>query len=274
MYKNSGGFIFDNRFGIRRCSKERCLPQKRTVFNYKSTREEFALHYVYCGSGTLTIKGVSHVITKGCVFIVPPYEHTVYVADSKNPWEYVWIVAEGKGIHGLLAYMGLSAQTPFLRIEDAGMRESFNDMLFYCREYGCDNPGALGRFLIIANDIHKTTDSQVRLSSADKNVEEAKIYINNNFYNIFTISDIAESLCMDPRYLQNVFRNRVGKPIMKYASDVRLFHALRYMRTTEWNVKTIAASCGYKDSLYFSRVFRRAYGVSPTEYMKQVKGKN
>lgn len=67
-------------------------------------------------------------------------------------------------------------------------------------------------------------------------------------------------------YLSTVFRKEVGKTISEYIRDKRIEYAIYLLRTTSLQVQTVALHCGIMDVQYFSKIFKRQTGKSPTEY--------
>ena len=61
---------------------------------------------------------------------------------------------------------------------------------------------------------------------------------------------------------------------MQYILSLRMANAQSLLESTRCNITEVAAAVGYDDPLYFSRLFRRHTGFSPTEYRKRVNGRN
>lgn len=68
-----------------------------------------------------------------------------------------------------------------------------------------------------------------------------------------------------PRYIELSWNTRGLSPA-QYITDFRVNAACRLLEETELPVSAVARSVGYNDSLYFSRIFHKTKGVSPTEY--------
>ena len=72
-------------------------------------------------------------------------------------------------------------------------------------------------------------------------------------------------------YLRKVFKKELGMSPLEYMTSLRMKNAERLLSTV-WNsghaISEIAHMCGYENALYFSRVFRKYYGCSPTKYLK------
>lgn len=75
--------------------------------------------------------------------------------------------------------------------------------------------------------------------------------------------------CYD--YLCRLFRQEMNTTPHKYLSNLRLQTAADILRTGGSSITEAARMCGYQDPLYFSRMFKKKFGVSPREYGKNAK---
>ena len=87
-----------------------------------------------------------------------------------------------------------------------------------------------------------------------------------------SISDIAKALKYDPKYLSALFKDKVGITFTEYLRDVRCRHAAFLFDEGINSVKSVAILSGFSDALYFSKIFKRETGISPTDYIKKASG--
>ena len=93
-----------------------------------------------------------------------------------------------------------------------------------------------------------------------------KYYIDNNYAHNITIESIClRFFCSRTKVMTN-FKAEYGMGIIRYLTNVRIQAAKRLLRGTSKNVKEVAESCGYPDQNYFSKVFYKKCGMTPTEY--------
>ncbi len=96
-------------------------------------------------------------------------------------------------------------------------------------------------------------------------------YIENNLHASLTADDIASSLYVSSGSLQKRFRREVGIPLGKYINSRIMFRAERMLHSHEFSIKEISEQLGFCDQFYFSRVFTACYGISPTQYKKNIR---
>ena len=102
----------------------------------------------------------------------------------------------------------------------------------------------------------------------DARVQAACQFISNNLARELSLEDVAQHVCLSPSRLTHLFRNQLGVNIVRWREDQRIILAKHMLQSTTTPVSVIAGRVGYDDQLYFSRVFRKRVGVSPTEYRR------
>ncbi|MEG2377519.1 MAG: PocR ligand-binding domain-containing protein [Clostridia bacterium] len=98
--------------------------------------------------------------------------------------------------------------------------------------------------------------------------EELMRYINENYASKISIELLCKRFFCSKSTLMNVFKKQYNKTIMEYLTDVRLTHAEKLLKTGDSTIYGVATQCGFLDQNYFSKVFAKKYGVSPTAYRK------
>lgn len=108
-----------------------------------------------------------------------------------------------------------------------------------------------------------------RMNSSMLLVEKAQHYVREN-YNDYDIS--VEKLCsklhVSPTYFSTIFKRETEMNFVSFLTDVRLEQAIKLLNTTDDKTYIIADKVGYPEANYFSYVFKRKFGVSPSKYRK------
>lgn len=94
-------------------------------------------------------------------------------------------------------------------------------------------------------------------------------YINANFASITGISQIAEQFYISKFHLCRVFKEAMRMTVVEYLNRVRIQNACRYLCSSDKDVAEIALLCGFHDAAYFSNVFKRTMGVTPSMYRRE-----
>jgi len=100
----------------------------------------------------------------------------------------------------------------------------------------------------------------------DPRIHETCQFLSRNLAAEIELNEIARHACLSPSRLAHLFREQVGVNIVRWREDQRITLAKHLLTTTRMPVSLIADTVGYPDQLYFSRVFRKRIGVSPSRY--------
>ncbi|MBQ2273664.1 MAG: helix-turn-helix transcriptional regulator, partial [Clostridia bacterium] len=84
-----------------------------------------------------------------------------------------------------------------------------------------------------------------------------------------SLNSLADDWGYNAKYLSDCFKKRMGMGFSHYLKTLRVKHAVFLMEHGVESVKNVAYLCGFRDPLYFSKVFRESLGVSPKEYLRR-----
>lgn len=107
-------------------------------------------------------------------------------------------------------------------------------------------------------------------SDYDELLLKAKEFIEKNFNKDITLEETAHYVGVSSYYFSKIFKSLVGKNYMDYVTDLRIEKAKDMMENTSESIKEICYEVGYNDPNYFSRVFKKVEGVTPSEYKSRL----
>ncbi|MDO4514230.1 MAG: response regulator [Lachnospiraceae bacterium] len=94
-------------------------------------------------------------------------------------------------------------------------------------------------------------------------------YIDANYAQDISMQDAARAMGYADAYFCKIFKESFDKSFMVYLADYRMEKAKELLEDMTVNIKDVGSSVGYRDSNYFTKVFKRIVGVTPTEYRTQ-----
>ncbi len=239
--------------------EEQCRP-----LHYRgvSVCDYWIIHYVSSGRGVVVVDDVTYQVSATQCFILRPYEHFFYQADERDPWHYTWISfrtadADMSMFDGKIVIASAAMHDIFLRIMRA------RDIRYGQQEY------LSARIWDIVSCV--LGESCRGESRGNEYVERARIYIEVNYMNKIGVSDIAEMLGLERSYFSSLFRKETGVSPQQYLMEYRFNMAAELLRVHDYTVSHAANAVGYTDIANFSRMFRRFFGISATEFKEKGK---
>ncbi len=101
-------------------------------------------------------------------------------------------------------------------------------------------------------------------------INEAKVYMSRNFANPnLMLQDVAKAVNMSNSRFSTVFSQQSGQSFTEYLMYLRLNKAKELLRTTGLKSSQVAREAGYNDAHYFSYIFKKNTGLTPSEYRAQ-----
>lgn len=111
----------------------------------------------------------------------------------------------------------------------------------------------------------ETKESSTASSSI---VNRAKEYVEEYYAEELTLQRVADAVGISSSYLSTLFSQQLECGFVDYLNKIRIDHACDYLKQHYFKTYEIAYKVGYRDEKYFSRVFKKVTGMSPSEYKK------
>lgn len=239
----------------------------------------YLIHYVISGNGVFSSQGEDYELGAGDSFVIKPEQLISYVSNERDPWQYCWIAFTGDQAHELIASTGVNPLQPiihtkrnrhipvlFRHIQQALRSRKTNAQL--------KSIGYLYQLLSEYCEVlsASTAPGFVAEAESDRIVQQAIHYLSTQYAEPITIEMMAESLGYNRAYLSRIFKRHTQVTPVTFLLKLRVDKARQLLRERlELTIEQIASSVGFYDPLYFSKQFRRLYGVSPSEYRQQIK---
>lgn len=97
-------------------------------------------------------------------------------------------------------------------------------------------------------------------------VGRAVAFMEENYQQALSLEDVARQVHVSPFHLSRMFKHETGFTFVEYLTRLRTSSAKILLRTTDYSIKVIGKQVGFREAGYFSKVFRKCEGVSPSRY--------
>lgn len=100
-------------------------------------------------------------------------------------------------------------------------------------------------------------------------IAKAKTFIEENFSHDISLDDVSRIVDISPYYFSKLFKEETGENFIEYLTNIRIEKAKQLLSNKEISIKSICVATGYSDPNYFSRIFKKQVGITPTEYREK-----
>ncbi len=234
-----------------------------------AVRDHYVLHYVNNGQGVYLCGGQTYHCRAGDAFVIYPGERVAYRPDADDPWEYHWVGFAGTEAKELLRLCGFGRHTPVRRLSPLAA-EALRHIYDAVGASAADDIEMTGRlYLFLARCIRENPDPTPR--AAQEYMEQAVRFIRGQYAQELTVEQIAAHVGVSRSQLYRAFQARFDQSPQAFLLQYRLREAAALLTSTDLSVEEVASSTGFRDPLYFSRVFRRQYGLPPRDFRAREK---
>jgi len=175
---------------------------------------------------------------------------------------------------GDLRYMSLWAMKLISRLETQGVNPGSESVINICNKHLIRVDGV--EFItslnpIITSMIKEMVDQVVTFRGVAHSINLKRVigYINENLSDKMPLRKLADISGLSGSYLSSIFYKEMGETITNYINRLRVERAMVLLETTDMTCTDITEKCSLPDPSWFSKVFKRHVGLTPTEYRKQ-----
>lgn len=230
-------------------------------------RKSYVAVIVLEGETRYRINGQSYTIRKNNALIFPPGNRRSGRTDPHNPWSFI----------SILFFMDVSEELEQILNKPLLIREHISEAV---RQNFIDASRAwAGRHPLyrvkcknlISSIMYDFILSELPCSRVPhfKKLETARSFIQDNFRSDISISQIAETAGLSVSYFRRLFHEAYGCAPMQYLMNLRIESASELLLSGEVNVTEAARMSGFEDIYYFSSLFRKKTGSTPSQIIRR-----
>ncbi|WP_178020116.1 AraC family transcriptional regulator [uncultured Paenibacillus sp.] len=219
----------------------------------------------------------NYLLTERQLAVIPAGTPHRYGASADKPWSIYWFHLQGEDTAALIRTYGLDQGGP-VRLPlsvHAQLLEQFEQCyrLLYDKHYSLPaqiHVAQTMRHLLSSIGLSAERSAQDR--KRERYFDEAVRYMTERLTESVTLPELAKQVGLSKQHLVYLFNREAGLPPIEYFLRLKMQRAGQLLDLTGLSVKEIAGAVGLSDPYYFSRLFKKIMGYSPTEYRRIPKG--
>lgn len=279
MYANTGYMIepdneivvSDQPFFVSGCGIYRLIRQRVMLTQRPEGRRDYQLLYVSSGKAFFTFDGQEQEAAAGSMALYRPGESQRYYYYAEDEPEVCWIHFSGSAASEMLDKIGFS-QSHIL-----SLGHSFNFSELFSRiivELQLRRPCFEEFLCLLLQELFQGIQRSQLESFADrfrnqKEMEESVRFFNESFSQNICIEEYAKNQHMSVCWFIRCFKRYMGITPMQYLTSIRIGKAKELLKNTNYSIQEIGGLVGYENPLYFSRIFHKQTGHSPSAYRRE-----
>ena len=237
-------------------------------------RRDFQLIYIASGKAHFHFDDKEEIITAGHMVLYRPKEPQKYEYYGDDQTEVYWVHFTGGNVTNILRSYGLSNDKKVFfcgsGLEYSSIFRNMINELQICNEHYPEMLEMYLRQLFIILQRSFLSSLKSENTRVVEEIDKATIYFSEHYNENISIDEYAENNHVSVSWFIRNFKQYTGFTPMQYILSKRIYNAEILLQDPSYNVTEIANMIGYENPLYFSRIFKKIKGISPSEYRKNI----
>lgn len=237
-------------------------------------RLDYQIIYIASGVGHFHFDKTENetIVPAGNIVLYRPKELQKYEYYGEDKTEVYWIHFTGSDVKNILRKYGLKDKERIFHVGSSMEYERIFKMIINelqrCQDNYEEMLTLLLTHLLIVFDRELSRKRVITNEYMDREMDNAVSYFSENYNKDISIEQYAESRGMSVSWFIRNFKKFIGTAPMQFIVSMRINNAQILLEQTNYTINEIAKIVGYDDQLYFSRLFRKQKGFSPSQYRK------
>lgn len=230
---------------------------------------------IYCieGKGQITIDQKNFAILPGDFFVIPNGKPHSYETDLNTPWTIYWCHFKGDQTDEIINQIYIKSNSLKSTVLFNDYRIELFDKLYSNLEKGYSYENISYVNLILPQFLSSFLFTEKFNFNIEDNIEDivdqSIHFMQENLSKPISLNELAQNINSSTSHYCAIFKKKTGFPPIEYLNHLKIQKACQYLQFTELRIKEIAFKIGIEDQYYFSRLFTKTMGFSPTQYREQ-----
>ncbi|NRP36860.1 Arabinose operon regulatory protein [Marinobacterium sp. xm-d-579] len=237
--------------------------------------DDYLMIYCIQGEGVVSASGHSSSVKMGDVLIVPSGLSHRYTSSLASPWTIYWVHFEGALVKKFCSNTQVERSPGGFYLKNIGSHPQLTgsfDALLSCRYSAHDltvhifSASLLRQ--ILSHVAFLKPPEQLRRQRESLDLDSLHTLMQTHLHEQIDLDTLAASVNLSKYHFVKRYRAITGTTPINRFIQLKIERACYLLDTTAMEIKEIAFEVGYEDAYYFSRIFRKQIGISPSQYRK------
>jgi len=233
--------------------------------------EAYVIMYCTEGSGWVRLDGDRrHEVRKGELTVIPAGAPHEYGSSEESPWTIYWFHMKGELAASFFGPERSAEPFPIPVERSAAIIGLFDECYEFLSQghslehviYASQLAGHLAAIIRLAYSKRKAAPNPLRQA----NIEQALRYMTEHLEDNVSLAELAAQAALSIPHFTQLFKKRTGYSPIDYYLRLKIQSASQYLALTDQSVKAVSLRTGFQDPYYFSRLFKKIMGKSPSAY--------
>lgn len=245
--------------------------------HYRARKEpidQYVLIYCVDGNGFFVLNNREYQVEKNQFFILPAGRPHIYGAKEGGSWTIYWVHFCGE--HAAIYAEGMQTPQNINVAQNSRIRDRINifeEILSTLHAGESTTSVDIEALRYVSSLLHHFLASMRFLGQFRKAipaggsiVEAAIHYMQENIENRITLQNVLDYVGYSQSHFSAIFKKSTGESPLAYFNKLKIEYACKLLKETDLRMNQICYKIDIEDPFYFSRLFSKAKGISPTEY--------
>jgi len=248
----------------------------KAMFHYAERLHGISQHIIiYCieGYGWIEINKKRVIISPSQFIAIPANTPHRYGADVQNPWSIYWAHFKGENSAFIADLIVKNSDDYKPQLTFSEDRIGLFDDIYYNLQngYGDDTLRYVNMIFyhFLSSMIYEDKFNRLKKTINTDIVDKVIKLMQDKIQQTITLKQMADFSNLSVTHFSSLFRKKTGHSPIEYFNHLKIQKACQYLAFTNMTVKELAYCIGVEDQYYFSRMFTRLMGISPSAYRKR-----